>query len=60
VQLIGDQRQHPLTLHLGSVRPFPVMPAQLFQLVVQASQRVLLSNSVSVSDHPVVVTSRAR
>ena len=37
VELIGDEREHPLTLHLGAVAAFTVVLAQLFQLVVQVS-----------------------
>ena len=37
MELVGDQRQHALALHLGAVAPVPVVLAKLFQLVVQAS-----------------------
>jgi hypothetical protein len=40
VQLIGNQGELPLPLCLGAVTPFPVVPAQLFELVVQASHGV--------------------
>jgi len=40
MQLIGDQRELALTPHLGAIAPFAVVPAELFQLVVQASHSV--------------------
>ncbi len=38
VQLVRDQRELALALYLCSIAPFPVMSAELLQLVVQASQ----------------------
>ncbi len=40
VQLVGHQRELTLTLYLRAIAPFPVMPAELFQLLVQASHSV--------------------
>lgn len=57
VQLVRHQREVALSLHLGAEAALPVVPAKLFQLVVQVSQCVF-SCLVSVSDYPVVVTVR--
>jgi len=47
MELIGDQREHSLTLHLGVIASSSVVLAQLFQLVVQVSHSVgLLSISI--------------
>ncbi len=58
VQLVCHQRELALPLHLGAKASFPVMPAELFQLVVQASHSVFRFQ-LSVSDRPGVVTIRA-
>ncbi len=57
MQLVRHQREVALPLNLGAKAAFPVVPAKLFQLVVQVSQCVF-SYLVSVSDYPVVVTIR--
>jgi hypothetical protein len=40
VQLVRHQREISLSLYLCSKASFPVVPAELFQLVVQASHSV--------------------
>ena len=40
VQLVRHQREVALPLNLGAKASFPVVPAKLFQLVVQVSQCV--------------------
>jgi hypothetical protein len=40
VELIGDQREHALTVALSGVAAVAVAPAQLFQLVVQVAHGV--------------------
>jgi len=59
VQLVCHQCEISLSLYLCSIAPFPIIPAELFQLVVQASHQCIFLSKVSVSDCPGVVTIRA-
>ena len=41
MELVGHQGQHALAFDLGGIAAFPALAAELFELVVQVSHRVL-------------------